>query len=345
MQVLTRRWATSIPALAKAAGTIAIVLFLASCQGQIGTNDDETTAPGGTTTGGSNVNLGNGLPQDTVSKVCVNAGPQPGASPIRRLTRTEYNNTVHDLLGDTTAPATKFTHEEVGLGFTNNADVANGIGSARRAIRIGCRRAGHRRDPESAEAALLRSHRGRQPRTPAFATFLLSFGQKAYRRPLESTEVDRFFAFYATSKTDLRLRDRGSSHRAGHAAVAALSLSRGDGHGVAGSETKLSGFETASRLSYLLWGTMPDAALFAAASSGELDTPAGVAAQAQRMLKDPRTRQSVGTFFSQWLDLDKLDKVEKDATVFPKLHDGHPRASAQRDRALRRPTWSSAAAA
>src|SRR4029079_1640278 len=54
---------------------------------------------------------------------CTKAGPQPGASPIRRLTRTEYNNTVRDLLGDTTAPAAQFTPEEVGLGFTNNAEV------------------------------------------------------------------------------------------------------------------------------------------------------------------------------------------------------------------------------
>src|SRR4051812_42169593 len=99
MQVLTRRWTASIPP-AKAAGALAIVLSLAGCQGQIGNSDDDAVTQGGTTTGGSNVNLGNGLPPDTVSKACVNAGTQPGSSPIRRLTRTEYNNTVHDLLGD-----------------------------------------------------------------------------------------------------------------------------------------------------------------------------------------------------------------------------------------------------
>ena len=81
--------------------------------------------------------------------------------------------------------------------------------------------------------------------------------------------------------------------------------------------TKLSGFRDRFALSYLSGVTMPDAALFTAASSGELDTPDGIAAQARRMLKDPRTKQSVGTFFSQWLDLDKLDKVDKDLTVFP----------------------------
>src|SRR5687768_15552701 len=47
----------------------------------------------------------------------------PGPSPIRRLTRTEYNNTVRDLLADSSMPASDFPAEEKGLGFDNNADV------------------------------------------------------------------------------------------------------------------------------------------------------------------------------------------------------------------------------
>ena len=47
--------------------------------------------------------------------------PAPGPSYIRRVNRLEYNNTVHDLLGDTSAPADSFPAEEVSLGFDNNA--------------------------------------------------------------------------------------------------------------------------------------------------------------------------------------------------------------------------------
>jgi len=131
--------------------------------------------------------------------------------------------------------------------------------------------------------------------------------------------VDRLFAFYGTAKKSY---DFASGVRL------TLQAMLQSPHFLYRVETGTAGmpgvnhvpaFETASRLSYLLWGTMPDSTLFASAAAGELDTPAGVAAQAQRMLKDPRTRQSVGTFFSSWLDLDKLGIVEKDATIFPKL--------------------------
>src|SRR5689334_18000074 len=198
MQVLTRRWTASIP-LAKTAGALAIVLSFAACQGQIGSEDEESTTPGGTTTGGSNVNLGNGLPPDTVSPVCMNAGTQPGSSPIRRLTRTEYNNTVHDLLGDTTAPASKFTQEEVGLGFTNNADVQTVSDLLAEQFETAAS------DLATAATKDLAKLLSCDPTAVAnqdacVRTFLQSFGQKAYRRPLDATEVDRLFAFYGTAK-------------------------------------------------------------------------------------------------------------------------------------------------
>jgi len=302
----------------KAVGALGIVLSLAACQGQIGSSDEETTGPGGTTTGGSNVNLGNGLPPDAVPQMCVNAGTQPGSSPIRRLTRTEYNNTVHDLLGDTTAPATKFTQEEVGLGFTNNADVQTVSDLLAEQFETAAS------DLATAATKDLAKLLSCDPTAVAnqdacVRTFLQSFGQKAYRRPLDASEVDRLFAFYGTAKKSY---DFASGVRL------TLQAMLQSPHFLYRVETGTAGmpgvnhvpaFETASRLSYLLWGTMPDSTLFASAAAGELDTPAGVATQAQRMLKDPRTRQSVGTFFSSWLDLDKLGIVEKDATVFPKL--------------------------
>src|SRR5688572_29448557 len=53
--------------------------------------------------------------------VCENGSIRPGPSPVRRMTRFEYNNTVRDLLGDTTEPARDFGEEEEALGFGNNA--------------------------------------------------------------------------------------------------------------------------------------------------------------------------------------------------------------------------------
>jgi hypothetical protein len=79
---------------------------------------------------------------------------------------------------------------------------------------------------------------------------------------------------------------------------------------------RLDDWEMASRLSYLLWGSMPDDQLFAAAAAGKLSTEVDIAAQAQRMLKDPKAHDMVADFHNQWLGLDAISTVEKDPTVF-----------------------------
>jgi hypothetical protein len=79
----------------------------------------------------------------------------------------------------------------------------------------------------------------------------------------------------------------------------------------------LDAFELASRLSYFLWDSMPDDELFAAAQNGGLATEADVRAQAERMLADPRAAEAIASFHMQWLKLDKLPALEKNAEVYP----------------------------
>ena len=91
-----------------------------------------------------------------------------------------------------------------------------------------------------------------------------------------------------------------------------------------GQVVSLDDHEMASRLSYFLWGTMPDDTLFAAADAGTLSTPEGLQAEAERMLADPRATEVVDLFFTEWLELDHLDDVEKDLTVYPAWTDDRP---------------------
>jgi hypothetical protein len=83
----------------------------------------------------------------------------------------------------------------------------------------------------------------------------------------------------------------------------------------------LSGFEVANRLSYALWHTMPDDALFAAAASGELATKEGLATQARRLLRAPRAQDTVASFHDQLLQLQKVFDVTR-------AHDVRPRPDA-----------------
>ncbi|MCA9600438.1 MAG: DUF1592 domain-containing protein, partial [Myxococcales bacterium] len=84
----------------------------------------------------------------------------------------------------------------------------------------------------------------------------------------------------------------------------------------AGDIVPVDGWAMASRLSYFLWDSMPDEALFTAAEAGELDTPEGVEAQARRMLADDRAKDTVGSFFAQWARLDRLATIEKQDVAF-----------------------------
>src|SRR5262249_46128968 len=74
--------------------------------------------------------------------------------------------------------------------------------------------------------------------------------------------------------------------------------------------------EVASRMSYFLWDSMPDAALFAAAAGGDLDTASGIEAQARRLLASPRAHEAVAHFQDQWMSVGKELGTRKDARVY-----------------------------
>ncbi|MDB6174087.1 MAG: cytochrome c [Chthoniobacteraceae bacterium] len=76
-------------------------------------------------------------------------------------------------------------------------------------------------------------------------------------------------------------------------------------------------FDAAASLAISLWDSVPDETLFRAAESGKLHTRAEIAAQAARMLADPRTKTKVAGFFHDWLDLDRAEAISKDQQAFP----------------------------
>src|SRR6185503_12067113 len=79
----------------------------------------------------------------------------------------------------------------------------------------------------------------------------------------------------------------------------------------------LSGYEIATKLSYMLWNTMPDDGLLAAAAVGKLDTPEGILAEAKRLLADDRAKAMVASFHHQLLQYDHYDDLNKDPALFP----------------------------
>ena len=76
-------------------------------------------------------------------------------------------------------------------------------------------------------------------------------------------------------------------------------------------------YDVAARLSFGLWGTMPDETLLKAAATGKLATRDDVLREAERMLADPRAKAAMREFFTQWLRLDAGGDLAKDAKKFP----------------------------
>ncbi|MFZ4738650.1 MAG: DUF1592 domain-containing protein [Bradymonadia bacterium] len=155
---------------------------------------------------------------------------------------------------------------------------------------------------------------------------LTAFGSRAWRRALTPGELDRLVALVSVATGEGDPFERGV-----RLAMHALLLSP---HFLFKVETDptpfeadaltphpLSGDELATRLSYFLWGSIPDEALTRDAASGALNDDAVLAATVDRMLDDPRAAAFVERFAGQWLHLRNLANVAPDYARFPDFDD------------------------
>ncbi|MBK8254701.1 MAG: DUF1592 domain-containing protein [Polyangiaceae bacterium] len=152
--------------------------------------------------------------------------------------------------------------------------------------------------------------------------FLTAFGKRALRRPLTSDELGQFGKVFDAAPA----LDQGADPF-----IAGVRLTieaflqspyfvyrpelgfvpRPDG------TIALSDYEVATRLSYALWGTMPDDQLFSAADAGKLTSPSGVEAEAKRLLADPRARETLVSFHDQLYDAEQYIAIDKSVTAYP----------------------------
>lgn len=151
--------------------------------------------------------------------------------------------------------------------------------------------------------------------------FVTAFGARAFRRPLTDAEVERYLALFESAPSVFPQHD---AMKAGVRLVVQAMLQSPHflyrtelSYAQAGGGMPLSGYEVASRLSYLLWNTMPDDALFAAARAGELDDAEGVRRHAARLFEDPRTRAQLRRFHYQAFAMSEYADLDKSTTVFP----------------------------
>ena len=153
-------------------------------------------------------------------------------------------------------------------------------------------------------------------------TFLARFASSAFRRPASQDELDRLMKVYAAGRKDATF-DEGMK-----LAVEAVLASPNflfrvelDPKSAAAGARPLNDFELASRLSFFLWSSMPDAELTDLAKTGKLHEQPVLEAQVARMVQDPKANALAFNFAGQWLQLRKLAIVDPDPKRFPGIDD------------------------
>lgn len=245
-------------------------------------------------------------------------GVSVAPTPLRRLTQAEYDNAARALLGTALDPAQDFPPDMPAAGFASNRGDAVSL--------LGVEKLMLAAEALAAEAvthlASLVPCDPAQGNAACAAQFYTGFARRAYRRAATPAELSELASLYSWGETNggfslgvqvVIERILQSPHFVYHLErTSATPVAGGDG-----SVAQLTGSAVADRLAAFIWHSLPDTALLDAADRGELDTAAGIAAQAERMLMDAKGRDGVVEFFNQYLDIDKLSTTEKSATVFP----------------------------
>lgn len=261
-------------------------------------------------------------PVDAAVDAPVAAVPfEPPSAAMRRLTRSQYLNTIRDVLGtDLVLPAST-EPDTAREGFFS-------IGASESSV--------SRRGVEQFQAAafdlasqVLRetARRGRvvscaptgmQDDVCARAS-LTALARRLWRRPVTEEEITPFVRVSSEAAAALGDFYRGLEYGVAGLLQSVDLLYRPE-VGVAaapGTPTRFSDLEMASRLSFFLWDGPPDDELLQAATDGSLGRADGLRAQVDRMLRSERSRRGLRAFVTEWLSLYALDGVTRDAVVFP----------------------------
>ncbi|MEM6992287.1 MAG: DUF1592 domain-containing protein [Myxococcota bacterium] len=241
--------------------------------------------------------------------------PAVGVSPLRRLTRSQYNNTIRDLLGITGNPAERLSPDEKAGTFYSNGTAPVSELLAEQYMRA----AEELAESAMADADTLAPCDAAADPMQCGGEFVDSFGLRAFRRPVTADERVVLLGLFEQG-----LADEGRAGGVRLVVQAVLQspqflyhLELGLPDAGEADVVALGDYELASKLSYFLWDSMPDDALLAAAGAGELAEAATLAEQAERMLDDPRASDAIASFHRQWLHLDALDGLEKNLEAYP----------------------------
>lgn len=261
--------------------------------------------------------------EDWLARLKYLSPKDPGQFVIRRLTKVEYGNTLRDLFGVDPAVAETLPDEVVGEGYLNTLSPLQSeqyLGIANEVLKRILAPDGE--PPTEVQKRLFGDPpaAGADPRAAA-QTVARRLAREAYRRPASDAEVEVLLGVFDLARANaleypaaLRLM-----LKAVLVSPQFLFITPATEVEAGTAIIPLDDYQLASRLSYLLWATLPDPELSRLADRGKLREPAVLRAQVKRLLADPRSRALFDGFGAHWLGLTGLEKQTFDAAKFPQM--------------------------
>jgi Protein of unknown function (DUF1592)/Protein of unknown function (DUF1588)/Protein of unknown function (DUF1595)/Protein of unknown function (DUF1585) len=306
-----------------------LALLAAACSGEISEPARGSEAAPGLA-GGPNT-PGTGAPGSVAPGAVGVPSAGPGASPVtaadgselpsprlRRLTLSQYQNSLNDLLG--VKPDTSMLSAIPPLNGMR-AIGASSMALPPRDVEVLETLASNASAQVFGDSTLRMSLTGCDPKQASCAEgFVASFGKRVFRRPLSEAERTRYLNLLRTATqmtgdgwSGLRVVTQAFLQSPNFLYRAEL----GELDSSAPRRRTLPVYELAARLSFFLWNTTPDAALLAAADSGELISATGLTTHVQRMLASARATDSIDELFADYLQLETLDSLVKLPEAYP----------------------------
>jgi hypothetical protein len=261
--------------------------------------------------------------------VCA-VGIDPGPQPLRRLNRNEYAATIRDLLSvHFNAGAALPNDGAGGEGFDNAAETLflspmhaeKYLEAARQSLDYGLA------DPRSRADFLVEPGGDLTAEAAAKAT-LDKFLPRAFRRPVSEAEVSRYLELFENAAREDAPYDEAISFALQGVLMSPQFLFRVEQPNADPQPRPVSDYELATRISYFLWGSMPDQELFDMAAGGGLRDPDYLHNKVLCMLDDERSYEFAERFVEQWLGTRELGRdIQPDKNLFPVYDDAELQAA------------------
>jgi glutathione S-transferase len=299
-----------------------------ACVGNIADGLEQSSVPAGERFKGDKSGGDSVAPNTPSVPVDIASGPakaykplQPLPASLSRLTVEQYHNTIADIFGPEVKPASELEENErtelfLSIGASKVGTSSTGVEQYEAAAKSIAGQVMQRR----ASYPWLASCTPDRADDPCISKAIETIGLSLWRRPLTAEEVQRYVELVGAAGPGKDKLEVGLRY-----ALATLMQSPyflhvvpvGEPDPAAAGLRRYTGYELASRLSYLIWNSTPDPELLDAAGAGKLTSKAGVEAEVNRMLGKTRARSVASRFLAELWDVVELELDQKDTTVYP----------------------------